>query len=470
MRAVAASQGGRELASTTFKIRVRLPESSGEPELISCATTWGNEKGPVRERYTYYEESAMKHPSMRKVKKWESEHGKVYHGEFIEYDAQGRKQRLWTYKYGIKDGPYYSYDTQGNVAFQGNYKEGIQDGSQANLAPDGGKNWEHIHENGKLVCEIVYYGKGSKAPFAQKVTMRMMDEKEGLQEGEWESYWENGNLHKKGAYREHRAVAGADGIGGSAHGPWIVKYENGNTREQGDYLKGLREGSWSFFYDTGKKREVGTFSMGKRDGQWQFFDEKERLVTDAVYAKDKEVSAEVRDYYENGTLRSVTRRRDGVSHGECVNYYEDGKKSRLSHYDSGFCASEIEYYPDEKVHIERKNTKTGQNSSRTEHAEYWGDGKVKEKGAYVTDNGDEKRVGRWIVRILPGEARGEGDYVDGQRSGRWTITYASGAKSVGSYKAGNRDGRWEEYDAKGKAVSWTDYRDDKPVGGGRYKD
>ena len=89
----------------------------------------------------------------------------------------------------------------------------------------------------------VYFKKFTSTPFSGQTTGRIKGSfKSGKRDGEWEKYYENGQLSFKGRYKDGNKV-----------GPWVEYSSNGNLESKGIYLNGQRSGKWVFFSSTGRK-------------------------------------------------------------------------------------------------------------------------------------------------------------------------------------------------------------------------
>ena len=82
----------------------------------------------------------------------------------------------------------------------------------------------------------------------------------GLKEGYWEEYYENGNLHEKGEYKE-----------GNKEGIWIWSGYNGKKHNKGNYTRSWKHGCWNCYVNNSliqkkvfnKSREVYSFLCDK---------------------------------------------------------------------------------------------------------------------------------------------------------------------------------------------------------------
>lgn len=65
-------------------------------------------------------------------------------------------------------------------------------------------------------------------------------DRNGLKQGLWEEYWDNGNLQSKGSY-----------VNGLKEGYWEY-YEDGNLISKGSYKNDLADGIWEYYYTNGR--------------------------------------------------------------------------------------------------------------------------------------------------------------------------------------------------------------------------
>lgn len=109
------------------------------------------------------------------------------------------------------------------------------------------------------------------------------------QNGEFKSYYENGNLSSQGTYEN-----------GEKYGIWTIYYSNGNVKEKG-FLDGeSKVDRWCSYYENGSIKDSGFYLGNKPIGFWYYF-------------------------YENGNLQKSCKIFDGQYIGEYVEYDEKGK-------------------------------------------------------------------------------------------------------------------------------------------------
>ena len=89
----------------------------------------------------------------------------------------------------------------------------------------------------------IYFKKFTSIPFSGQTTGRVKGSfKSGKRHGQWEKYYENGQLSYKGRYEDGNRV-----------GLWVEYSSNGKLESKGTYLNGQRDGKWSVFSSNGSE-------------------------------------------------------------------------------------------------------------------------------------------------------------------------------------------------------------------------
>jgi hypothetical protein len=105
--------------------------------------------------------------------------------------------------------------------------------------------------------EGLYYKKFSDVPFTGKITGKTRGAfKNGKEDGDWVSYYNNGQLRYKGSYKN-----------GKYEGFWVSYFrENGQLYLKGNYKNDKEEGAWVGYKKDGTVWEAftGTFKDGKK--------------------------------------------------------------------------------------------------------------------------------------------------------------------------------------------------------------
>ena len=100
------------------------------------------------------------------------------------------------------------------------------------------------------VTGIIYRMYGKK-----KVTIGQM--KDGIKEGEWIDWYENGQKSFEKTYKY-----------GKIDGLTIGWYQNGQKKEEGSFKDGKKDGLDTFWFENGQKKWSGYYTDGKKDGLW----------------------------------------------------------------------------------------------------------------------------------------------------------------------------------------------------------
>ena len=102
--------------------------------------------------------------------------------------------------------------------------------------------------------EGTYYKKFSDVPFTGQVEGKEQGSfKNGLKEGSWVNYWDNGQLKSKGSFKN-----------GNRDGSWVAYWEYGQLFYKGDYKNDEEEGYWVVYFEDGSVWPylTGTFKDG----------------------------------------------------------------------------------------------------------------------------------------------------------------------------------------------------------------
>lgn len=222
-----------------------------------------------------------------------------------EYDENGKVEKSYIFKYGKligegiftdsghKQGVWKEYYDSGKLKATGNYRDNLHDGIWKYYYKNGqleeiGKyiadkpdsTWIWYHKNGKLLRKEHFYN--------------------GLSDGMLTEYDINENIVTQGDYLEDKK-----------EGHWV--YIVGDTKEEGEYMDGVRNGLWKSYYsdgnplfigkfiddnpngehiwywDNGKIKQRGNYIMGRKNGDWKKFDRNGAITIIISYSRGKEI-------------------------------------------------------------------------------------------------------------------------------------------------------------------------------------
>ena len=124
----------------------------------------------------------------------------------------------------------------------------------------------------------LYYKKFTDVPFTGKTTGKLQETyKDGILDGPWIRYHDNGRLMSKGHYKN-----------GKLYGPWVVYHENGQLMEKGDRKNFIPVGPYVYYHDNGQIESKGEYKEGRKEGPW------------VSYHRDGTIDEEYTGIYKNG--------------------------------------------------------------------------------------------------------------------------------------------------------------------------
>ncbi len=221
--------------------------------------------------------------------KGEVDNSKIYRrgilvGEGI-YDEEGIKQGLWKeyydsgelrsegkYENGVRVGEWKFYYRNGKIDQKGKYIKGKPEG-----------DWRWFHENGNPWREEVYLKGKEDGPSVEYndtgLTVAKGEYIEGEKEGPWN--YQYGDFKEEGSYKD-----------GQQDGEWKSWYKNGELSFEGRYVNGLEDGKHVWYHDNGKVREEGKYILGSREGVWKKYDPEGLEAIEITYENNKEIKVD----------------------------------------------------------------------------------------------------------------------------------------------------------------------------------
>lgn len=145
-------------------------------------------------------------------------------------------------------------------------------------------------------------------------------------------------------------------------------------------------------------------------------------------------------YYENGNLKTVGAKRNGLKTGVWKDYYENGNLYEDAIYMDG------EKVGQSTIYFESGQPKSIQayapNYGIKESASYHENGQLKLNGNY--ENGQQ--TGEWIQYFENGQLEMRGNYENDEKTGEWIYYHENGQlKTKGNNENGQQTGEWKEY-------------------------
>ncbi|MDR1878243.1 MAG: hypothetical protein LBQ64_01610 [Bacteroidales bacterium] len=268
-------------------------------------------------------------------------------------------------------------------------------------------------------------------------------DRNGMKQGSWKFFWENGNLMLEGYYQNNTKNGFFKYYDVNGSFLKIEKWENDILIEDAKETKHLER--QVDYHPNGQIRTIAYFYKGTPDGirreyspegavikSYMFRDG--ILMGEGIVDDDGKKQGEWKEFYETGELRATGKYIDSKPFGKWKYYFENGKIEITGNYTrKGQKDGEwIWYYPDGEV-LSIENYAAGLLDGEAFTLSVEGD--TLEAGMYA--EGEEE--GRWIYRndsVLI-----EGNYLEGKKDGVWKTYYPNGRlKRSESYFNNELDG------------------------------
>lgn len=280
------------------------------------------------------------------------------------------------------------------------------------------------------------------------------------------------------------------------HGFWKVYSKKGNVIAQGQYRNGEMDGLWErqhnkessglfstkpFSLFQGPFTSTATFKNNTLDGMWTLTDYYERKIFEVPYTDGQRDGTATWWYPTMNKMREVTFE-NGTIDGKLLEWDEQNKLTRDETFLEGKkIIREVTFYrpkqkETEKFYLDGKLEIEGQDNwwdaqpapivsagKKLQHGRtlsWYDNGLPKMKGQYV----DGDRVGRFTWWHANGTKQLEGEYERGTKIGVWTWRHENGMKAIeGSYENGRAVGVWKWWQADGKVEAQEDLSQARPA-------
>lgn len=291
--------------------------------------------------------------------------------------------------------------------------------------------------------------------------------KDGLMDGIWTLYYQNGQQKMKGRYAL-----------GQPHGEWIVWSETGEVQAKMQYNHGKNIGHWQgYYFNHTKAIDLVYNPKGKPVQCIQYYQDEIIALNHEYTYPQKNVISKLSYYYKNYNIFHYEKLKNGKRNGLVSTYHSNGLVWDSYTYADGKLVAILKGHS--KGGVPRKN-----NDFRNGNGivyKYYSTGNLYSKTSYK--NG--LKHDSIIVYDLGGKLGGNGSFTNGIPSGKWNIyskyhkrvfdieiqkdrpnyalvnIYTSTApkeKQQGYFLDGYRHGNWKKFDAYGELTSDAPYQ------------
>ncbi len=247
-----------------------------------------------------------------------------------------------------------------------------------------------------------------------KEVYHLKDTLDNVLDGEYISFFMNGNMEKKGNYDE-----------GLPEGLWTYYYENGKKKMHGELEAGEPSGYWTYYFENGSKKMEGEMVGDRRDGDW--------LI-----------------YYQNGVVKRRGAFVDGMRKGVWFHYYEDQiLKGKVDFYENR--GKYTEYY--RSGEIRAKGLKFG-TKNKGNWIYFFKNGAKQAEGHYTKG----EKEGVWNYYYPNQQLSATGKYINQDAVGEWKYYHDNGKlQSSGNFDKGKKQGEWSLFSESGKLKGYGNF-------------
>ncbi|MCX6244584.1 MAG: hypothetical protein NTU98_07740 [Bacteroidetes bacterium] len=392
---------------------------------------------------------------------------------WIFYNEKGQKILDVNYKNGKKNGIKTTYLEKETI--KENFKNDVKEGYT-----------RYYYPNGKIKMEIPFV-KGMEQGLAKEYDtegniISLIEYKRGfvidrlrinrrdnnnLKQGRWYTFYENGNIHVEGNYRDDLKDGYFKEYAENGDLISVDKYVNDVKQAEAQEVKKLDVKTT--YYPDGKIYSSGTFRNGVPEGIYREYNPDGQIVKSMIYSlgvvtgegivkEDGSKDGHWKELYPDGRLKAEGDYKDGKQVGEWKYFYPEGKLEQTGRYTaSGKLQGTWRWYYENGQLMREEEYIDGLKDGM--HTEYDESGKMVEEGEYVQDNED----GPWFTTI--GDYIERGTYRDGLKNGKWDSFHMtilnSKTDSVisfsGSFVEDNPDGKHIYYWDNGKVKNEGSY-------------
>jgi uncharacterized protein len=367
---------------------------------------------------------------------------------------------------------YYYYDN-GNLHEVTEFGNNRKNGTSMEYDPDG------------ILITVERYIDGN---LVERLRMNRSD-KEGLKQGLWRTYYENGRVKTEatykdgilnGSYKEYDENGTVKVYYQYNNGNLVVENDTGdigievrtrlndagNVIYSGTYRKdvpvgihrsyddngkvtegviydnngfktgsgiitneGKKEGPWKYFYSNGALKASGSYTNNQENGTWKYYFVTGKPEQEGVF-KNGKYDGLWQWYFANGNLKREEEYYGGKEEGNCTEYDTVGNVISKGSYFDGM----------------------------KEGAWIYKVGDYEEKGSYKGD----LREGKWQAFYADGTLKYEGSYLQGNPDGEHKFYYPSGKlKEINYFVMGIAEKNWKRYDEAGNLLLTVTYKDNR---------
>ena len=333
-------------------------------------------------------------------------------------------------KNGKKDGKWVTYHSNSEPHIVSEYKDNKLNGPLKEYDNKGYLVVDAIYKDSVVVGQYKEYYGGAIAAYGYTPGKNLKKEgtfKNGKLDGEWLSYYENGQLAIKSNYKN-----------GNLDGAYLEYSREGQLIIEVNYVDGQPDGTFKRYSYNNAVEQIGEYDKGAKVGKWiTYFPETKIIASEKEYDEHGNKTGTWRYFYENRRIARIERYENDIPVGTWEEYFPNKNLSKRKTYELGVPVGEYE-----ENHSDGSPSVRGQYSNGVKSGlwkSYYPDGQLYSIGEYR--NGVKSGLWKYFNKI--GILIAEGEFQLGSEHGQWFYYYDGGQlKSVGSYFYGFENGKW----------------------------
>ncbi|MCK4344678.1 MAG: toxin-antitoxin system YwqK family antitoxin [Bacteroidales bacterium] len=164
----------------------------------------------------------------------------------------------------------------------------------------------------------------AQVPLSDKDTLLNQVDKNGLKQGYWKKYYDNGNIKYEGYFKNDKPT-----------GELKRYFENNVIQSILVFKENGKIAETKIFYQNGKLAAEGTYVDKIKDGVWKYYSYYgEFLSMEEVYSMGVKNGKSIK-FYSDGQISESLNWTKGNKDGEWIQYFTNGKRKLYGTYKDG---------------------------------------------------------------------------------------------------------------------------------------
>lgn len=298
------------------------------------------------------------------------------------------------------------YYPSGKICYSVLYKDGLIMDLLEAYTPDGEKRTDCVYKNGTGRLKIYH-------PLTDKLVLDF-ESKNGLKNGKYFSWYENGNKQDVGTFRNDSII-----------GDFYSWYKSGQMKRKREADAGTNTEIYETYFEKGQIQKKAK-RVNEQLVYSKTFDTDGNLLEDYTLNDKNEMVLVKCAYGEKHKLLSRGYYVNGLKQGEYHYYHENGSNKSIEVYKNDTMLTETRWYENRQVSHENKYLHGELHGIQKE---YYDNGKPR----LVIEYKNGKKDGKYTSYFVNGNLYNDGSYKDGKPGDMKTYTRDGKYKGIVKY-------------------------------------